>query len=50
MGVGSSVVAALKHDRNGYGCDIMEKYVDIAQERIDELEKGTLKTKPWRNQ
>ena len=46
MGVGSSVVAALKHDRNAYGCDVVQQYVDIAWERVDELRAGVLKTRP----
>lgn len=46
MGVGSSVVAAAKHDRIGYGCDVVEDYVDIAWQRIHALRAGTLKTRP----
>jgi len=46
MGVGSSVIAALKHDRNGYGCDISQEYVDIAWERVRDLRNGTLRTRP----
>lgn len=43
MGVGSAVVAAIKNDRLGYGCDIVSEYVDIAWERIHELRSGALK-------
>jgi len=46
MGVGSSVVAALKHDRIGYGCDVVKEYVDIAWERVHELRAGRLQTRP----
>ena len=46
MGVGSAVVAALMHDRRGYGCDLVQEYVDITQERICQLANGTLKTRP----
>ncbi|MHB1356798.1 MAG: DNA-methyltransferase [Anaerolineae bacterium] len=46
MGVGSAVIAALKHGRAGYGCDIEPQYVEIAQERILQLRNGTLKTRP----
>ncbi len=46
MGVGSTVIAALKHGRQGYGCDIVEDYVDIAWERAQALEAGTLRTRP----
>lgn len=46
MGVGSSVIAALKNDRVGYGCDITEEYVEIAQQRVNDLYNGTLRTRP----
>ena len=46
MGVGSAVIAALMHGRTGYGCDTSSEYVEIAQKRIDELQAGTLKTRP----
>lgn len=46
MGVGSSIVAAAKHGRIGYGCDVVQDYVDIAWERIRALKVGTLRTRP----
>ncbi len=46
MGVGSSIVAALMHGRQAYGCDIVEEYVDIARQRVDQLYAGTLRTRP----
>ena len=46
MGVGSTVIAALKHGRAGYGCDVVPKYVDIAWDRVHRLRAGTLKTRP----
>ncbi len=46
MGVGSSAIAALKHGRNAYGCDVQKRYVDIARERIAELSAGTLRLRP----
>lgn len=46
MGVGSTVIAALKHGRNAYGCEIEREYVEIARGRIRELEAGTLPTRP----
>ncbi|MFT3790898.1 MAG: site-specific DNA-methyltransferase [Rudaea sp.] len=45
MGVGSTIVAALMHDRVGYGCDTVQKYVDVARQRIDDLLAGTLRTR-----
>jgi adenine-specific DNA-methyltransferase len=46
MGVGSTAIAALKNDRNAYGCDIKQDYVDIALDRIASLEEGKLRTRP----
>jgi adenine-specific DNA-methyltransferase len=46
MGVGTAVVAAVKNGRNGYGCDIVPEYVDIARERDREARLGTLKMRP----
>lgn len=46
MGVGSSVVAAAKNDRSGYGCDTDKSYVEIAWERIHLLRAGLLETRP----
>lgn len=46
MGAGSAAVAALRHGRRAYGCDIVSEYVDIARKRIEELEAGILKTRP----
>ena len=46
MGVGSSAVAALLHDRHAYGCDIVEEYVEIARRRVRQLQAGELKTRP----
>jgi adenine-specific DNA-methyltransferase len=46
MGVGSSIVAAVKHGRHGFGCDVVKKYVDIAEQRVADLRDGTLKTRP----
>ena len=46
MGVGSTVVGALMHDREGYGCDVSKEYVDVAWERVHALRAGTLQTRP----
>jgi adenine-specific DNA-methyltransferase len=46
LGVGSSVVGAVKHSRHGYGCDIVQEYVDIAWERVRLLRRGMLRTRP----
>lgn len=46
VGVGSTMLAALKHDRQAYGCDIHNLYVSITQERINALANGTLPMRP----
>jgi adenine-specific DNA-methyltransferase len=45
LGVGSSAVAALKNGRNAYGCDIVQEYVDVARNRMAQLEAGKLRTR-----
>lgn len=46
LGVGSSAIAALKNGRHAYGCDIVQDYIDVANERIEALEKGELRMRP----
>lgn len=46
LGVGSSAIAALKNDRNAFGCDILPDYVNVARERIEQLRNGELRTRP----
>lgn len=46
MGVGSSVIAAIKHGRIGLGCDTESRYVDIAWDRIHALRSGNLRVRP----
>lgn len=46
VGVGSSVIAAIKHKRVGYGCDIVEQYIAIARQRVQDFYAGQLKTRP----
>ncbi len=46
LGVGSSAIAALKNNRNAYGCDIVQEYVDIANKRVESFFAGTLRTRP----
>lgn len=46
MGVGSTVVGAVKHGRKGYGCEVMKEYVDVAWQRIHDLRSGHLQTRP----
>lgn len=46
MGVGTTVIAATKHDRLGFGCDIEPEYVEIAWDRLHALRAGTLRMRP----
>ncbi len=46
MGVGSTIIAAIKNNRVGYGCDTEKKYVDIAWDKIHKFKKGNLNLRP----
>lgn len=46
IGVGSSAIAAIKNNRNAYGCDLSKSYINTAKKRISELRNGTLHTRP----
>lgn len=46
MGVGSSIIAALKHGRAAWGCDLIPDYVETARDRVRQLRAGTLRTRP----
>jgi DNA modification methylase len=45
-GVGSTILAALKNNRNAIGIDKEKKYCDIANQRIKDLNDGKLKIRP----
>jgi adenine-specific DNA-methyltransferase len=45
-GVGSSLIAALKHDRRGMIVDKDNAYVEIAKKRIQDFQQGYLKIRP----
>jgi adenine-specific DNA-methyltransferase len=45
-GVGSALLAALRHDRRALGCERDPSYVDIAKDRIAQLFNGTLGYRP----
>jgi adenine-specific DNA-methyltransferase len=44
-GVGSSMLAAVKHGRKFIGCEKEKQYVEIAYKRLDDLRNGKLKTR-----
>lgn len=45
-GVGSTMIAAIKNNRNVVGIEKEDKYVNIAKDRIKKLLNGTLKIRP----
>jgi adenine-specific DNA-methyltransferase len=45
-GVGSALVAAVKHGRRAAGSDLCERYVAIARSRLEDLARGTLRLRP----
>ena len=46
LGVGSSLVAAIRHGRRGVGAEIVSNYVEITHDRIRQELLGTLRTRP----
>ena len=46
IGVGTTAIAALMHNRKSIGAEIMPEYVENARERIRLAEKGTLRIRP----
>lgn len=46
VGVGSSIIAALLHNRQGVGVDKEKLYTDIAYQRINEALEGILRKRP----
>lgn len=46
LGVGTSVIAAIRHGRRGVGAETVKKYIDIANDRIQQEINGTLRTRP----
>jgi len=45
-GVGSTIIAAIKNNRNAVGIEKEKKYCKIAEERINDLKDGKLKIRP----
>jgi len=46
-GAASSGVAAIIHGRNFWGCEIVDDYINICQERLQESIDGTVKFRPF---
>jgi adenine-specific DNA-methyltransferase len=45
-GVGSTVIGAIKNNRNGFGIEKEDTYCKIARQRIKEFKEGKLKIRP----
>lgn len=46
LGVGHTVIGAVRHHRRGLGSELKEEYADLARERIAAEFQGTLRTRP----
>ena len=46
LGTGTSIIAAIRHNRRGAGAETEKKYVDIARDRIQRAINGRLKIRP----
>jgi adenine-specific DNA-methyltransferase len=46
LGTGTTVIAAIRHNRRGVGAETVPKYVHLARERIQQEMDGTLRTRP----
>lgn len=46
MGVGSTAIASLIHNRKVAGAEIMPEYIEITKERVRKAEKGELRIRP----
>jgi adenine-specific DNA-methyltransferase len=46
LGTGTTIVAAIRHKRRGAGAETVDKYVDIARDRIQQEMAGILRTRP----
>jgi adenine-specific DNA-methyltransferase len=45
-GVGSSLIAAIKHNRKAIGCEKESQYIELAHQRINSFLEGTLPIRP----
>jgi len=46
LGTGTTIIAAIRHNRRGVGAETVSKYVDVARDRIEQEMSGTLRTRP----
>ncbi|MBM4287745.1 MAG: site-specific DNA-methyltransferase [Deltaproteobacteria bacterium] len=46
LGVGTTIIAAIRHNRKGAGAELVPRYVELAKQRIQQELAGTLRTRP----
>jgi len=46
VGTGTSIIAAIRHNRRGIGAEVVPQYVRLAKQRIEQEIAGTLRTRP----
>jgi adenine-specific DNA-methyltransferase len=46
LGTGTSIIAAIRHNRRGAGAEVVPKYIKLAKDRIQQELAGTLRTRP----
>jgi adenine-specific DNA-methyltransferase len=46
LGVGTTIIAAIRHERRGAGAETFTKYIEIAHERVRHEIQGILRTRP----
>jgi len=46
MGVGTTAVAAVLHNRKAAGAELVQEYVNIARERVELASQGLLRVRP----
>jgi len=46
LGVGTTIVAAIRHGRRGIGAEIVPRYAELARQRVADEMRGNLRTRP----
>ena len=46
LGTGTSIIAAIRHDRRGAGAEVLDRYVQLARDRILAADDGSLPVRP----
>jgi len=46
LGTGTTIIAALRHNRRAAGAEVVSRYLKIAHNRIQQELAGTLRTRP----